>query len=983
MSSTRDPLNVFTNPVHRSRTNQVQPLPAQEPHSGAGEGSSATAPHLPFAPGAPVVQPLSLATLSHERTVIGHDPTFVRQGDSSGRRSFALARRQPTSLSEDRQQALTREFLRPENQGKFLAFRLKTDPETFKLAIDMGETTSTPKQWVFLIEGTWASPITQEAYLPEEIFGEIIRPSRGSAMTPPPPPARGEPTLAKTLESYSSSQPRGTGPRVRLGTVQNGRPIKGQRLPELEMTTRGMAEAGNPHLDLESPTAPQAIAGLEAIVLEVAHTPTEQVRQAEAERDAARQAERQERQKGAGELLLRAACGTPCRKTGFVVLLALILGGLGVAGFYIYRRLNPSCREDFSLTQRGSNAVSGPLNLWFGASSEAGILVSFACLVLTAAKFRTHAPEVTLTGTQMNGSHYEEILDASVMTPQQNGLLLNIRRLEEMPCGTEESALLSIKAVDDRENIHRASLPLRLQGQGTPFAILNANDSRTLSVRAGIPFSPFAGLRPVVCFGDHPLEVNFSTALTGSQRFPSGYSALTPTTFTGNASEAFRFIAQHQGQVNANELYSGDGSYYLGGLTLTDLSTNQTMTTARVILAVSNPFLSTSFSGPTDVSLTPGVAERAFAGQQYQGNRYDLAQMQVSMNQVGLTLRPALNVIETGNTGFVCIGTLPYCMDYLSSTTFTLGVGPSGTWSYAHSQITTRTLLSPLPADPTRELQFSACNPVVPVTPVWTRPARVMQSFFFYPAQEFGFNTTLDPKDGLRTDILGYVSLFEASRSQVWFEGEAVGSLSSVMGFIRNTSIQIPMTWEPGTESLFNFTVCTGFNATNCQGQRISSTCTTRIIPHEVIDFPERIDLPQGAFAFLTPGELIRFDDYFVPVEENLAQAHHLGLACEEDPASVPPGYEGLCFSPLGVLFLDPNSRSFREEDARQMLHHLTFSAPDYASIDPSANQVLSGCRAVCNATYGNASASLTFQRRGNQRRLVENQALLNPTDPI
>jgi hypothetical protein len=62
------------------------------------------------------------------------------------------------------------------------------------------------------------------------------------------------------------------------------------------------------------------------------------------------------------------------------------------------------------------------------------------------------------------------------------------------------------------------------------------------------------------------------------------------------------------------------------------------------------------------------------------------------------------------------------------------------------------------------------------------------------------------------------------------------------------------------------------------------------------------------------------------------------------------------------------------------MLANFAFAAPDYNAIDPSANGVLVGCQAACNLTYGNASESVTFQRRGNQRRL-EKHVEFN-TDP-
>ncbi len=493
-------------------------------------------------------------------------------------------------------------------------------------------------------------------------------------------------------------------------------------------------------------------------------------------------------------------------------------------------------------------------------------------------------------------------------------------------------------------------IPLRLSDQAC---------STQISVSAGssAAYTPFAclNLQNGSRYGNY--SVLTTGTLTAGQAYPNAMISRGLAIYSGNFSD-ISIVKTYQEFIDGNQIPSGSGVYYRSGVTVIDHHSNQSFNTSTIPLFVNNPAETFTFSGPTHLTCPPGQVCNVFSAQSNQGNYWDLMRLQVTSNVLGLQFNNDLNVIPVGSSGFICIQTMPYCSNYLSQAQLYLPIGLSGTWSYAHFTLTQTGLVSGLSTQ--RILDISGCNLVVLPGLLFSNTPGIVNDYQFYPARVWGLSTTLDAKDALRSDISAYARIFDLTQQQVWSTQNFVGSFSGVQTFLNGQVVNIPYDWLPGTQTTFNFTMCAGFNASDCDGSPIISQCQSRVLVQEVVNFPELIETPEGNLIPLTPGQAASLGDAFIPLDQNLAQTHNVTLNCSEVSSTVPIGWEGLCFS--GLPFFN-SALNANQTTAQQFLRPISLLAPDYSAIDPSANSILAGCQAACDVKYGQAMASTDFQR--------------------
>lgn len=799
--------------------------------------------------------------------------------------------------------------------------------------------------------------------------------------------------------------------------------------------------------------------------------------------------------KSACQTLGDALWKTKTRKVTSLSLLLLFLAGLAVMGYYVYRLLNPACREDLALTQQGSNEVSGLLRLFFGTAGRGqGVVATLACAALTAQNFFNRGGEARLNLPGLPDLEgYERAFRADDVFPLDAGFATNLTETREIPCGFRRNGQLSMEFVDKRNHILRASLPLTLIGQAkpsefsllynislgsnqtfTPFAglkvqaiypaysnrstlslsleqtafsfsnldtmkarleslnsvhfspradhwliegdsetlmnvmpefeaqlhgdtatpgtatstrarlglvnsclttadqleiqetrvdytaferplSLNAlNCSRTLSVSTGSesPYSPYACIDFVSGSKYGYYQGLLTRGLSAAQSYSDAIPATDPLAYHGNFSE-ISALKRHQEFLLPDELPSGNGLYYRSGVTIIDQHTMNSFMTGTIPLFVSNPPRPYAFSGPTQLTLTPGTPGLIFRDQINTGNRWDLMQLQVTANTLGLSFYPDPNVIAVGNTGIVCIQTMPYCMDILSRAQFSMPIGPSGAVSTAHLTVQQKGLLSGLSSNP-RILSLSGCNPIEWPSRDFTRTAGTLNDYDFFPGVTTGFNSTFNPKDGSRVDCAATVRIFDMSANTTWSEASYVGACSGIPSFVNSQAVHIPVDWLPGRTTNFNFTIGTGFNATGCDGSGIPLQYDSRVVTHQVIDSPAEVDVRNGTLFSMVPGQQRFARDLIGVRDQNPAQGNELSWTCSV--TEIPDA----SLSDFAFTFFPGNISSVANAtEAERTLSTAYIETPDLGGF----NSALVPSAATCVLRYGNSSQTLVFDR--------------------
>jgi hypothetical protein len=536
--------------------------------------------------------------------------------------------------------------------------------------------------------------------------------------------------------------------------------------------------------------------------------------------------------------------------------------------------------------------------------------------------------------------------------------------------GTQTQDTLTLGIIDpcatDPTSVDTHQITVGYTAYETALVINDSACSAQSPVTAGTNYSPFSCLTFTTgsLYGDY--QATFSGILSDASRnYPGAYSTSSYVSLRGNFSTIQNGARAYEEALNGHAFPSGNTVLYRSGVNITNLHTNQSFLTRARPLFVTNPAQAYVDSGPSTITLIPGQISRAFSTQVTTGNQYDLAQKQITLSTPGLSAPSDINVIPVGNNGFICIQTMPYCQSYFTQAVqFTLPVKGSGEISRAHVSSEEKGLVSGISTS--RGIDISGCNPVVLPTATFQRSNAPTTLYSFNPFDLTGARLVFDAKDALRTDprVCYLLQVTNPDLSSYNLTGCVTGPFSVGNAFLNGTDpvVTIPRNSTVGSITSVNATVFATFNATGCLGEVIPTSRSQASAQMVTPDVPPSVSLPTGQNLLIAPGQTHVLSTLIIVDNGNHEPRQALNLTCASDCG---PDLE--LFNPLAFNYAGFNGSDSRfsilffgtPSQVAQSLSQTNISTPSTAF-----NSAFQGCRAKCDATYGDSdTTSLTLTR--------------------